>query len=82
MNVIQSACFKNLISYGESTYSLDTKLRDMLNKAFDANIVDAWSRDMDKSVGKIDVGSGGFIILKSNGDYAKLQSSEYCVISY
>ncbi len=73
---------QEFIDHNNCIYKRDTKLRDMINLAFSANIQMAWSRDIDKTKGEIDVGSGAFVVLNQKGMMVEMFSSEWCKIKY
>jgi hypothetical protein len=70
-------------TYHYTKYTKDTKLRDMINKAFGGNAVSAWSSEkVTKVKGDIDFGAGSIILLLPDGTTTQLQSSEWASIEY
>ncbi len=73
---------KEITLDGITYYQQDTKLCDMLNSAFSANIQMAWSKGVSKTKGEIDLGCGAFVILNQECKYVEMSSSEWCTITY
>ena len=62
-------------------FKRDTKLRDMLNKIFTANIKHAFSRsNVTKNKNSVDFGSASFILVNSKGKFVFVTSSEWASI--
>lgn len=61
-------------------YKRDTKLRDMLNKIFTANIQHAFSRSVTINKNSVDFGSASFILVNSKGKFVFVTSSEWASI--
>lgn len=62
-------------------FKRDTKLRDMLNKIFTANIKHAFSRSsVTKNKNNVDFGSTSFILVNSKGKFVFVTSSEWASI--
>ncbi|MCP4988860.1 MAG: hypothetical protein GY928_23245 [Colwellia sp.] len=71
------------IDHNNCIYKRDTKLRDMLNLAFSANIQMAWSnKGITKTKGEINVGCGAFVVLNQKNIMVEMSSSEWCKIKY
>lgn len=61
-------------------YKRDTKLRDMLNKIFTANIQHAFSRSVTINKNSVDFSSASFILVNSKGKFVFVTSSEWASI--
>ena len=80
---VTKTAFENRLCVDGITYRKDTKLADMLSKAFNANIVMAWSTErISKHKGEVKLNAASFVVLKSNGKYSKVSASEWCSIEY
>lgn len=66
--------------YQYRKYKRDTKLRDMLNKIFTANIKHAFSCNVNKNKNSVDFGSASFILVNSKGEFVFVTSSEWVSI--
>ncbi len=73
---------QEFIDHNNCIYKRDIKLRDMLNLAFSANIQMAWSTDINKTKGEIDIGAGAFVVLNQKNMMVEMFSSEWCKIKY
>ena len=58
----------------------DTKLRDMLNRKFSANIKHCFSNSVSKNKDGIDFGGGTVVIVNEKGEVNCLWSSEWAFI--
>ena len=67
--------------YKYSEYKRDTKLRDMLNKIFSAEIKHVFSSEsVVKIKNGVDFGSASFILVNSKGKFVFVTSSEWTSI--
>lgn len=66
--------------YQYRQYERDTKLRDLLNKIFTANIKHAFSCNVIKNKNSVDFGCASFILVNSKGEFVFVTSSEWASI--
>lgn len=61
-------------------YKRDTKLRDMLNKIFTANIKHVFSCNVINNNNSVDFGGASFILVNNKGKFVFVTSSEWASI--
>lgn len=66
--------------YQYREYTRDTKLRDLLNKIFTANIKHVFSCNVIKNKNSVDFGGTSFILVNNRGKFVFATSSEWANI--